>query len=268
MKAAVCAGTFADQVAENALRPGVRGSNRIWWARCLLAQAPVRHDRGDPRQVREVAHREARSQRQCRCQRRPMACEHAGDCSSLLPCYVTVNPHLTANCPSHSIPLRSTARAPRKQVAVPHIPEEGGPRSRRVAAAAERPTGTATHGPCVLQPGCYACCQDGAHPRQPLACSRGKDSTARSILICFTEYPHLFHRVYPKLSLCVYTSLTQVYTSVQMYTHPHSCVYTLSLCLHTPPHSRVYTFSQRVYTSRQLSIHIYCVCIHISLPHR
>ena len=88
--AAVCAGTCADQVAENALRLLIWGHHRIWWARCVRAQAPVRHHRGDPRQVRAVAHREARSERQCRCQRCAVACGHAGDCSSLLSRYVTL----------------------------------------------------------------------------------------------------------------------------------------------------------------------------------
>ena len=117
---------------------------------------------------------------------------------------------------------------------------EGGPRSRRVAAAAERPTGTATHGPCVLQPGCYACCQDGAHPRQPLACSRGKDSTARSILICFTEYTQSFP--------CVYTHRSPKYTHRSKCIHIHTVVYTHYHCVYTHRHTPEYTYSVSMYT--------------------
>ena len=127
-----------------------------------------------------------------------------------------------------------------KQAAVPHITEEGGPRSRRVAAAAERPTGTATHGPCVLQPGCYACGQDGAHPRQPLACSRGKDSTARSILICFTEYTQSFP--------CVYTHRSHKYTHRSKCIHIHTVVYTHYHCVYTHRHTPEYTHSVSMYT--------------------
>ena len=152
-------------------------------------------------------------------------------------------------------PVRSTARASRKQADVPNIPEEGGPRSRRVAAAAERPTWIATYGPCVLQPRCHACRQDGADAQQLLARARGTD-TPLEVTLGVRSAADVYTRC-TFSDRCVYTAMQQVYTFVSRSIHiTFICVYIRrshkythrDMCISIQ--TIVYTHSRCVYTHR------------------